>query len=311
MRSIIDSIHRSLILAICVLSLVVRSSAQQTDTARSGAFHTAVFSISSRDSVIILPHQFIIGGTETVLLDSTRLQREKDYSLQSRTGAIILHQKIRAYLFGDSTIKHQLTIRYQSLPFTFQQSYKHHEPVAKYDTVTGEQVKVSKSTKSFSFDDLFGSNLQKSGSIVRGLTIGSNRDLSLNSGFRMQMSGNLTNDIQVIAALTDENTPIQPEGTTQTLQEIDKVFIELRSTDMSATLGDFSLGLSGNEFGRLNRKLAGWANYFCLGPVVRVYEVMDFTEIMEGVTNLLQIWHSISPDGIQRRMRSGPRTAWL
>ena len=119
------------------------------------------------------------------------------------------------------------------------------------------RVNPAKVPGGFSFDQIFGSNLQKSGSIARGITVGSNRDLSLNSGFRMQMAGNLTDDVEVVAALTDENSPIQPEGTTRTLQEVDKVFIELRGTDLSATLGDFSLGLSGTEFGRLNRKLQG------------------------------------------------------
>ena len=28
----------------------------------------------------------------------------------------------------------------------------------------------------------------------------------------------------------------------------------------------------GEEVGRLNQTLQGWANYFCLGPVVHVYE---------------------------------------
>ena len=29
------------------------------------------------------------------------------------------------------------------------------------------------------------------------------------------------------------------------------------------------------EVGKLNQKLRGWANYFCLGTVVRVYEVVQ------------------------------------
>ncbi len=255
MRSIIYPIHRTLVFSLCVFSLIVCCSAQQIETIQSGAFHTVRFELSSADSIVLLPHQFIILGSETVLLDSLRLQRDENYSLQSRTGTIVLHKNLQTQ--GNMSGKRKLMISYRALPFTFQQSYRHREPVTMFDSVINEQIKVAKPVKPFTFDDFFGSNLQKSGSIVRGLTIGSNRDLSLNSGFRMQMSGNLTNDLQVIAALTDENTPIQPEGTTQTLQEVDKVFVELRSPDVSATLGDFNLAFSGNEFGRLNRKLQG------------------------------------------------------
>jgi len=120
-----------------------------------------------------------------------------------------------------------------------------------------EIPKSTKPTGSFDVDDIFGSNLRKSGSIVRGFTLGTNRDLSLNSGFRMQMSGNLLDDLEVVATLTDENSPIQPEGTTQTLQEVDKVFIELRSSSYSAAMGDINLDISGNEFGNLSRKMSG------------------------------------------------------
>jgi len=109
-------------------------------------------------------------------------------------------------------------------------------------------------------DDVFGTGLQKSGSIFRGLQVGSNKDLTINSGFRMQLSGKLSSDLDIVAALTDENVPLQPEGTTQTLQELDKVFIELKHPRYAATLGDFVYeigGLHGGEFGKLSRKLQG------------------------------------------------------
>ena len=51
------------------------------------------------------------------------------------------------------------------------------------------------------------------------------------------MTGKLSRDIDITAALTDENTPIQPEGNTQNLQEIDKVFVELRTPHVTTTFG--------------------------------------------------------------------------
>jgi len=76
----------------------------------------------------------------------------------------------------------------------------------------------------------------------------------------MQLSGKLSSDLDLVAALTDENVPLQPEGTTQTLQELDKVFIELKNPHYGATLGDFVYERGerqGGEFGRLSRKLQG------------------------------------------------------
>jgi len=69
----------------------------------------------------------------------------------------------------------------------------------------------------------------------------------------MQLAGKLAQDVDVTAALTDENSPIQPEGTTQTLREVDKVFVEIKHPQYTATLGDFNLQIDqkeGGEFGR-------------------------------------------------------------
>jgi hypothetical protein len=101
--------------------------------------------------------------------------------------------------------------------------------------------------------------------LFRGFTVGSNRDLSLNSGFRLQLNGKLSNDIEIVAALTDENTPIQPEGNTQKLQELDKVFIELRSKNVVGTLGDINVDFTNTEFANFTRKIQGVKGYVDYG----------------------------------------------
>ncbi len=99
--------------------------------------------------------------------------------------------------------------------------------------------------------------LRRSGSISRGILAGNNRDASIESGLRLQMSGQIAPDIYLRAALTDENTPILPEGNTQRLSEIDRVFIEIETPFSSAQLGDFQLQLNRSVFAQLNRKIQG------------------------------------------------------
>ncbi len=60
--------------------------------------------------------------------------------------------------------------------------------------------------------------LQRSGSLRRGFVAGTNQDLSLESGLNFEISGHITDDVEVVASLTDRSTPIQPDGTTQTLR---------------------------------------------------------------------------------------------
>ncbi len=211
-----------------------------------------------KDSVLQLPRQFIIAGSDSLILSNgERLRYRIDYDINYRTGAIRFDSLALARIASDTTFDKRLTVSYSYLPFRFQDSYYKRTLVAIKDSTGRDSIRVSRPAASFSVDDIFGRNLQKSGSIVRGFTVGSNRDLSLNSGLRLQLAGKIASDLEVVAALTDESTPIQPEGTTQTLQEFDKVFVEMRGTDFAATLGDFNLDLTGTEFANLSRKLQG------------------------------------------------------
>ena len=221
--------------------------------------HTIPINISLKDSTLRLPHQFIVAGSDSIVMDSSRvLRRHIEYAIDYRHGTLKFDSLFLRSATSDSLgLRHFITMAYRFLPFHFQDSYYHRKLVVMKDSTGADSMRVSKPKSSFNVDDIFGPNLQKSGSIVRGFTVGSDRDLSLNSGLRLQLSGKIASDVDIVASLTDESTPIQPEGTTQTLQEFDKVFVEIRSTDVAATLGDFNLDFDHTEFARLSRKLQG------------------------------------------------------
>ena len=67
--------------------------------------------------------------------------------------------------------------------------------------------------------------IQYEGTFSRGLSLGNRQDLVLNSNFDLRMAGELGDGIEVLAALSDNSIPLQPEGNTQQLQEFDKIFI--------------------------------------------------------------------------------------
>jgi hypothetical protein len=151
-----------------------------------------------------------------------------------------------------------LIVIYKTIRLGLKKEYKMRSLVVRYDEQRGDTIQVVQTEGAgFSPDAIFGPGMQKSGTLIRGFTVGTTKDFTLNSGLRLQLSGKLTDDIEIVAALTDQNTPIQPEGNTEKLEEIDKVFIQIIHSNASGVFGDYNLNNRNGEFGVINRKLQG------------------------------------------------------
>ena len=99
--------------------------------------------------------------------------------------------------------------------------------------------------------------IQTRGSITRGVVAGSNRDVSVTSALRLSLQGEVSPGVTLRAALTDEDTPILPEGTTRQLSDLDRVYVEVDGPGVSARLGDVDLALTGTSFAPLTRQVQG------------------------------------------------------
>ncbi len=192
----------------------------------------------------------IIPGSEIIYLKSKQLS-QNDYSFTYSKSFFTLSDTLPYSIFDT------LIVTYRSLKLSLQKEYSRRSLVVKYDAEYGDSVSVLTSTSGFSTEAIFGSDMQKSGTLVRGFTVGTTKDFSLNSGLRLQLSGRISEDIEIVAALTDENTPIQPEGNTERLEELDKVFIQVKHPNVVGTFGDYQVKQIYGEFGVIDRKLQG------------------------------------------------------
>jgi len=200
------------------------------------------------DSLSLIPKSIIITTAAGLPLDTSK------YRIDYAKGVLIITDPV----FFDNELKNKnLQITYRVFPFSLAATQRHKQPGIINRPVTGLDNPFLYKYENTTEDIFKWGTLNRSGNISRGISIGNNQDLVVNSALNLQLSGYLSDDIQVLAAITDNNIPIQPDGNTQQLQDFDKVFIQLFNKNHKLIAGDFETGPPKSYFMNFYKKAQG------------------------------------------------------
>jgi len=219
---------------------------QSTNSLRSKSFNSTQDTLFL-DTLIVLP------STINVISNTGNKIDTSFYKVNTSDSYIVFIKQLHK---SDIPI----TVSYKVFPLDLKKEYYHKKWEIKPKTESGEQEFYSYYNHQLKKNDrgFLGLNdFQKSGSISRAVSVGNSQNLSVISNMNLQIAGKISDDLELIASISDDNIPIQPDGNTQQLQDFDKIFIQLKHKKGQITVGDFEMKRPKSYFLNYHKKAQG------------------------------------------------------
>ena len=200
--------------------------------------------VAEGDSTVTFFHRFVIEGSVSVVSDSISLP---GFRLDSVNGMLILEGTLRQS--GVVTVSYDYLRG--NIPVAVEPAFSR-LPLLGMTPIGSAKTATMSNTEKFPRLPVVAD-----GAIFRSISISPNSGTIMNGGLQLNLQGKLSEEMTINGVLSDQNMPIQPEGDTRSLSEIDKVFIEVKHPTATIKAGDIDLKLRNGRYQRHDRRLEG------------------------------------------------------
>ena len=158
-----------------------------------------------------------------------------------------------------SSLNNSIIVKYRTLAYDFQPQLLNDTSLI-VPKMTNYSIKSNR--QSINANDALNSNLlQTDGYMSRSVGVGNNQDPVITSKMNLNISGKLNDDLFIEAVAFDETMPIQPDGNTAKIQELNNIHIKVFNDNFAVTAGDFYLPKFNSYFLKYNKQVKG-IHYF-------------------------------------------------
>ncbi|MEI7485739.1 MAG: hypothetical protein WCK13_13595, partial [Ignavibacteriota bacterium] len=157
--------------------LLALASAGNLFSQQDPNFKELKLKITFTDTLLTTGEKFVMPSSDEIKIDNRVMTRYSDYVFDYRNGTINFSKELFKKYSFDTLRIYDVYVRYDLFPYYFKNEYSIFDLKLEKDTLTGDTIQIATQSSDL-MENLFeGTDLQKTGSLFRGFTLGTNRDL--------------------------------------------------------------------------------------------------------------------------------------